>query len=285
MTLGSEGYQSSTEAMGRRFLVFWCGLVAFLLFVAPSVHAGNLSIAWDAPTTNMDGTPLTDLKGYRVYYGDSSTAQGIPPCNKNSIDVGNVTTFVVMGLTDGANYAVQVTALDTEGNESFCSNLLVAIDEPDPSSTMSTSISSPSDPSAAAPNSSGGGGRCFIATAAYGSPLEPQVVLLRAFRDEYLVTTRPGKAFVEWYYRTSPPLADRIRQAPLLRALVRGILWPLVGIVWLILHPVIGVGLLVGGGGALGWLRFRRTAGSWRLAAGRDLRTTSSGQQAVPLRD
>jgi hypothetical protein len=241
--------------MRRRFLVFWCGLVAFLLFVAPSVHAGNLSIAWDAPTMNMDGTPLTDLKGYRLYYGDSSTAQGIPPCNKNSKDVGNVTAFVVTGLTDGANYTVQVTALDTEGNESFCSNLLVATDDPDTSSTTSSSISSPSDP---APSPSGGGGvQCFIATAAYGSPLEPEVVLLRVFRDRYLLTNPAGRAFVLWYYRTSPPLADRIRQSPHLKGLVQGILWPLVGVVWLVLHPVIGVSILAGSSGTLGWLLFR----------------------------
>ncbi len=74
--------------------------------------------------------------------------------------------------------------------------------------------------------SSGGG--CFIATAAYGSYLEPQVQLLRAFRDEYLLSNVPGRAFVDWYYRNSPPLAEYIAQREWLRGLTRGALTPLV---------------------------------------------------------
>jgi hypothetical protein len=60
------------------------------------------------------------------------------------------------------------------------------------------------------------------------------------------MSTPAGRAFVQWYYRTSPPIAEKIRQSPGLRVLVQGGLWPLVGIVWLILHPWMGVGLLVG---------------------------------------
>ncbi|HEU5394599.1 MAG TPA: CFI-box-CTERM domain-containing protein, partial [Candidatus Methylomirabilis sp.] len=109
-----------------------------------------------------------------------------------------------------------------------------------------------------APEAAAAGAGCFIATAAYGSPLEPQVVLLRAFRDRYLVTTPAGRAFVRWYYRTSPPLADQVRQSPSLRALVRGLLWPLVGIAWITLHFGLGGGVLVGAAVGAGWLCDRR---------------------------
>lgn len=68
----------------------------------------------------------------------------------------------------------------------------------------------------------------------------------------------PGRAFVRWYYRTSPPVAELIRQSSTLRGLARGILWPLVGVVWLILHPGVGVGVLVGAGGLAGCLWTRR---------------------------
>ncbi len=74
----------------------------------------------------------------------------------------------------------------------------------------------------------GGGGGCFIATAAYGSLFEPHVKVLRQFRDIYLLPSRAGQAFVEAYYRYSPPMADFIAEHDTLRAVVRVGLAPLV---------------------------------------------------------
>lgn len=82
----------------------------------------------------------------------------------------------------------------------------------------------------------GGGGGCFIATAAFGSLLEPHVVLLQQFRDAYLLTNRPGSMFVQLYYKYSPAIADFIAEHEVLRTAVRGGLYPLVGFSYLCLH-------------------------------------------------
>jgi hypothetical protein len=78
------------------------------------------------------------------------------------------------------------------------------------------------------PTASDGGG-CFIATAAFGSPLAPQVRLLRAVRDRYLLPHPVGQTVVRWYYGSSPPLAEVIGHSEALRAIVRVGLAPLVG--------------------------------------------------------
>lgn len=70
-------------------------------------------------------------------------------------------------------------------------------------------------------------GGCFIATAAYGSEMAPEVRTFRLFRDEFLLTNAAGKAFVSLYYRASPPVAAVISRSPALRFAVRCALAPL----------------------------------------------------------
>ncbi|MCX5807140.1 MAG: prepilin-type N-terminal cleavage/methylation domain-containing protein [Proteobacteria bacterium] len=74
----------------------------------------------------------------------------------------------------------------------------------------------------------GTGSGCFIATAAYGSYLDPHVIALREFRDRYLLTNRIGTIFVEFYYRYSPLAASFIIKDCRLRILSRFMLTPLV---------------------------------------------------------
>ncbi|OQX13934.1 MAG: hypothetical protein BWK76_15435 [Desulfobulbaceae bacterium A2] len=120
-------------------------------------------------------------------------------------------------------------------------------------------------------DSGGGGGGCFIATAAYGSALSPQVQLLRRFRDEVLQHSATGRSFVRWYLKTSPPVAEYLRRHDTARLLTRWALYPLVGAAALALHQQLALGLVGGGLVLLGvfWVRRRAQGG---------------GATAVPLR-
>ncbi len=74
-----------------------------------------VTLSWDPPTTNADGTPLADLAGFRIYYGLASRNYSWV------IDVGNVTTYKIENLSPNTYYFA-VTAYDTSGNESDYSN-------------------------------------------------------------------------------------------------------------------------------------------------------------------
>jgi hypothetical protein len=108
----------------------------------------------------------------------------------------------------------------------------------------------------------GGDSGCFIATAAFGSPLAPQVQVLRAFRDRYLLPTAAGRWLVQRYYAMSPALADAIRDRVALRGIVRLGLTPVVWSVWMVMHGtgthtlLLGFILLAGAG--MGWRVSRR---------------------------
>lgn len=73
----------------------------------------SVSLTWDAPTKNSDGTTLTDLAGYRVYYGETSGTY------LNSVTiVGNTTTVIIDNLHYGRTIYFTVTAFDIYGLES-----------------------------------------------------------------------------------------------------------------------------------------------------------------------
>ncbi|MBP9009704.1 MAG: CFI-box-CTERM domain-containing protein [Smithellaceae bacterium] len=87
----------------------------------------------------------------------------------------------------------------------------------------------------------GGGVACFIATAAYGSYLDPHVMVLRQFRDNILLTNTPGRAFVSFYYANSPVIAQIISESEGLRFVTRIALTP---VVYVMAYPIPAIVLL-----------------------------------------
>jgi hypothetical protein len=75
----------------------------------------SFSLAWNAPTTYTDGTPLTAPAGYKVYYGTTSGNY------TNVIEVHNLTSCLINSLSPGTYYFV-VTCYDSSGIESDFSN-------------------------------------------------------------------------------------------------------------------------------------------------------------------
>lgn len=102
----------------------------------------------------------------------------------------------------------------------------------------------------------GSAGGCFVATAAYGSALHPQVAALREFRDRHLAASWPGGMLIAAYYEYSPPVADAIERSEPLRIATRWMLWP---VVLAVTEPWLALALLLFCAGmAMRVLRWRR---------------------------
>ncbi|HSB51987.1 MAG TPA: fibronectin type III domain-containing protein, partial [Dissulfurispiraceae bacterium] len=82
---------------------------------APAAPPPGVTLSWDPPITNADGTPLNDLAGFKVYRGTSSRRYS------TSVDVGNVRSYTLQNLSPGTHY-FSVTAYDASRNESTFSN-------------------------------------------------------------------------------------------------------------------------------------------------------------------
>jgi len=102
--------------------------------------------------------------------------------------------------------------------------------------------------------SSGSG--CFIATAAYGTPLADQIGVLRNWRDSSLLTNVFGALFSDTYYRLSPPVAVRVAESPVLAAWTRVMIAQTIALLnsWMIVAGVAGAGIA----SAITWRSRRR---------------------------
>jgi hypothetical protein len=80
----------------------------------PTPSTSNVTLSWMAPTENTNGSALTDLGGYKIYYGTS------PKQLDQLVALSNpgLQTYVIDGLAVGVMYYFAVTATATDGTES-----------------------------------------------------------------------------------------------------------------------------------------------------------------------
>jgi Fibronectin type III domain len=188
--------------------------------VVSSLYAMDITLKW-APNNDSKVT------GYKVYYRIDGQSYNYNAPYWECTD----TECTVYDLDKTKNYYFVVRAFDNEGNTSGNSN--------------EVALKAGTAANNAGNGTGGGGGGCFIATAAYGSLLEPHVRTLRKFRDRFLLTNGPGEIFVKYYYRYSPPAAHFISRHAVLRALVCIFLLPLVVFSWILLNIGPGFTLLL----------------------------------------
>ena len=92
-------------------------LAPFSITVSQPVTSGSATLSWTAPVDNTNGTALTDLAGYNVYYGTSPTAM----TTVVNIASAGTTTYTVGNLAAGTWYFA-VNAYTTGGTESTLSS-------------------------------------------------------------------------------------------------------------------------------------------------------------------
>lgn len=173
--------------------------------------AEDVTLQWDA-------SPSAKAAGYKVHIIAVRTA------DHSIVDVGNVTSHVVRGLSRGEDYIFSVTAYDANGSESEDSNLVHW-------RSPQTGIRA------------------------------GDVRVLKQFCDRHLATNGMGRFIMEAYEWISPPLADLYQRSETFRVMTE---WILASLVFILKHPFRFIGMVAttafAGVGILFYRRRKRRA-------------------------
>lgn len=193
------------------------------------IYADNLVVASGYPSSPAAGV---EYSGVTFFYeqqasgeDDNTTIQRIsnasnsfilgvnksasPPVADNRID----------GLQNGTRYCMVMANQDASGVISYFTPLPGTSGSPVTAAEICTT---PTEVIGLLDDK-----HCFIATAAFGSEMAPEVQSFRDFRNKYLLPFSWGRSFVKFYYKHSPYYANLISQSEVAKTMVRGALWPL----------------------------------------------------------
>ncbi len=204
----------------------------------PSISTDGRSVAFESMAPNLvpaDGNGFQDiflvtipgplevttssLENGKVgvsYHAALEARGGMPPCFWE-ITAGELPAGLSLESTTGVISGTP----SAEGTQAFTVEVRDALDDTDSRELSITTTA------------------CFIAMAAFGTPMAEEIEALRTFRDRTLLAHEAGEAFVRFYYGVSPPVAEFIQDKELAKAIVRAGLRPLV---WLSVETTKGGG-------------------------------------------
>lgn len=243
----------SYDATGNRFLVVWLdyrdanyNIYGQLVDATDgsllvSISNTNIALSTESSSQYAPAVASTGYGSYLVVWDDDRNAtqqiygEAVDASDGSLLSGSSNTNFQVMTNSDDLN---QPALSHDPGNDTF----LVVAHSSDGSDNFA--IESTVYPEADGggggggddDDGGGGGGGCFIATAAYGSYSDSNVMALRKFRDEHMMTNALGRKLVDTYYAYSPPIAGYIAEHPAIRASVRLALAP---VVYGVQHPML----------------------------------------------
>lgn len=189
------------------------------------IYLKDLETADNFPTLTY-GSKVANI---RVWRSSTALSQAIvessDPRDVSVDSNGGTGSNIVSGLENDVPYVFRIAMVDEAGNivQQYPGD--VAASNPECETSPFTGC-----PWAATPEQVLGlltdDFNCFIATAAYGSALEPKLSVFRDFRQKFLLQNRIGRQLIYWYYNFGPKAARYIHDKPALRALARLGLWP-----------------------------------------------------------
>ena len=173
-------------------------------FVCPTTLGQDLAVGSDATGFNytsivvfpfkMPSNPPTEAE-ITTAFSNMSNASGSPSTfGISKSDTGDIELGIarVEGLDNGVSYCFLPAAQDQAGNVTMALDYTGLVGSPN----IQNLCANPTEVAGLLADKS-----CFIATAAFGSPLHPLVNLLREFRNDYLLTWSGGRKLVKWYYK------------------------------------------------------------------------------------
>ncbi len=183
------------------------------------IDADN-SLKLPGAPSNLSASKVSDEEVELIWADNSGDEQGFKierrPEGGSHVEIERVgrdtTSYSDRDLKGKTNYTYRVRAYNNHGNSAYSNEAAAA------------------NPGGGDGLDGGSGGGCFIATAAYGSPLAEEVWILREVRDAYLLRNRFGKTIVALYYEYSPVLAHQISKHPRVRKAIRIGLYPILAL-------------------------------------------------------